>query len=241
MFTKTGPRFDDSPAVALHGVTKRFGARIAVDRLWLKVRPGEVCGLLGANGSGKSTSLRLIAGLLQPDEGEGLVLGHDLRRAAHAVRHQVGYIAQRSTLYATLSVRENLRFRAAAFGVRNPRAAAETQMRAFDLTAFADARVADLSGGWSRRVELSAVMIHSPRLLLLDEPTTGLEAMARQAIWARLTALALRQTAIVFSTHDVSEAQRCSQVLLLSDGRVCASGSPEVVAAQPTTSAGSKH
>jgi len=207
----------------------------------LKVRQGEVCGLLGANGSGKSTSLRLIAGLLRPDEGEGIVLGHDLRTAAHPVRDQVGYLAQRSTLYAALSVRENLRFRAAVFGIRDSRAAAETQMHAFDLAAYATTRVADLSGGWTRRVELAAVMIHRPRLLLLDEPTTGLDWPSRQAIWLRLVALAARQVAIILSTHDPSEAERCSQVVPLSDGRVSASDAPEVVTDQPATSAASRN
>ena len=215
MCTREPRSFESDYAVVLSGVTKRFGSRVAVNNLSLKVRPGEICALIGANGGGKTTSLRLIAGLIPADEGAGAVLGRDLRAATRAVRHKVGYLAQRCTLYGALSVRENLRFRAAVFGAADPGSAAEKQISAFGLTAFGASRVADLSGGWSRRVELAAVMIHNPRLLLLDEPTTGLDAAARESIWLRLLAFAAQGTAIVFSTHDLSDTQCCSQVVTL--------------------------
>ena len=230
MCTREPRPFDSDDAVVLAGVTKRFGSRVAVNNLSLKVRPGEICALIGANGGGKTTSLRLIAGLIPADEGAGAVLGRDLRAATRAVRHKVGYLAQRCTLYGALSVRENLRFRAAVFGAADPGSAAEKQIRAFGLTALGASRVADLSGGWSRRVELAAVMIHNPRLLLLDEPTTGLDAAARESIWLRLLAFAAQGTAIVFSTHDLGETQYCSQVVTLSTDWMPAGQAPTCAA-----------
>lgn len=230
MFTREPRSFESDDAVVMAGVTKRFGSRVAVNNLSLRVRPGEVCALIGANGGGKTTSLRLLAGLIPADEGAGTVLGADLRGAMRAVRHEVGYLAQRCTLYGALSVRENLRFRAAVFGVTDPRSTAEKQIRAFGLAAFGDTRVADLSGGWSRRVEMAAVMIHNPRLLLLDEPTTGLDAAARESIWLRLLAFAAQGTAIVFSTHDLSETQCCSQIVMLSTDRMPAAEAPTCAA-----------
>ena len=231
MFTPEGTRSAPEWAIAVRGLTKRFGQRVAIDDLTLSVRPGDICGLVGANGGGKSTSLRLLAGLIAPDRGEGFVLGCDLVRGARQVRHEVGYLAQRGTLYPTLSVRENVRFRAAVFGSRDPLRAADAQIAAFGFTEFAAVPVEQLSGGWCRQVELAAALIHRPRVLLLDEPTAGLDPAARQAIWRRLISLAAQGAAIVLSTHDFVEAQRCAHILLLSEGRIRASGSPHEVAA----------
>jgi ABC-2 type transport system ATP-binding protein len=161
-------------AIAVRGLTKRFGRRAAIHDLTLSVRPGEICGLAGANGGGKSTSLRMLAGLIPPDSGEGSVLGCDLVRTARRVRHKVGYLAQRSVLYPTLSVRENLRFRAAVFGLADPARSADMQIGAFGLGEFTAVSVGQLSGGWCRQVDLAAALIHHPRVLLLDEPTAGL-------------------------------------------------------------------
>ena len=232
MFTPETARSAPEYAIAVRGLTKRFGRRLAIEDLTLSVKSGEICGLAGANGGGKSTSLRLLAGLIAPDHGEGLVLGCDLLRSARRVRHEVGYLAQRSTLYPTLSVQENLRFRAAVFGSPDPASAADRQIDAFGLAEFTAVSVAQLSGGWCRQVELAATLIHRPRVLLLDEPTAGLDPAARQAIWRRLISLAAQGTAIVLSTHDFVEAQRCARILLLSEGRIRASGSPHEVAAQ---------
>jgi ABC-2 type transport system ATP-binding protein len=232
-WTRRAPEY----AIAVRGLGKQFGRRLAIDDLTLSVRPGEICGLTGANGGGKSTSLRLLAGLVAPDRGEGIVLGRDLVRAARRIRHEVGYLAQRNTLYSTLSVRENLRFRAAVFGSPDPARAADLQIGAFDLTEFATVSIGRLSGGWARQVELAAVLIHHPRVLLLDEPTAGLDQSARRPIWGKLTSLAMRGTAIVLSTHDSAEAERCAHILLLSDGRVRASGPPNDVISQVEASA----
>ena len=219
-------------AIFVRGLAKRFGRRVAIDDLTLSVRPGEIFGLAGANGGGKSTSLRLLAGLLAPDRGDGMVLGCDLLRGARRIRHEVGYLAQRSVLYPTLSVRENLRFRAAVFGLSDPGRKADLQIAAFGLAEFAAVAVGQLSGGWCRQVDLAAAVLHRPRVLLLDEPTAGLDPAARQAIWRRLLSLAAQGTAIVLSTHDLNEAQYCENILLLSDGRVRASGTPRKVVAQ---------
>lgn len=232
MFMPERSRSAPEYAIAVRGLTKRFGRRLAIDDLTLSVRPGEICGLAGANGGGKSTSLRLLAGLVAPDGGEGTVLGCDLLRAARRVRDRVGYLAQRSVLYPTLSVRENLRFRAAVFGLSDPARAADLQIRAFDLAEFTAVPVGQLSGGWCRQADLAAALIHRPRVLILDEPTAGLDPAARQAIWRRLISLAAQGSAIVLSTHDLNEAQRCEHILLLSDGRIRVSGSPEEVVAQ---------
>jgi ABC-2 type transport system ATP-binding protein len=216
-------------AIEVRELSKRFRRRVAIEHLALSVRPGDICALAGANGGGKSTTLRMLAGLLAADEGEGFVLGCDLRRARHLIRSRVGYLAQRGTLYSTLSVRENLRFRASLFGLPRPASVAYEQMRSFGLTDFATIAVGRLSGGWLRQVQLAAALIHRPRLLLLDEPTVGLDPAARHAVWRTLTSLAMDDTAIVLCTHDLAEAARCSQVLLLSQGRVRARGSPEDV------------
>jgi ABC-2 type transport system ATP-binding protein len=218
-------------------LSKRFGRRIAIEDLSLSVRPGEICGLAGANGGGKSTALRLLAGLLVPDSGTGNVLGRDLLRGTRQVRHHAGYLTQRSTLYPTLSVRENLRFHAAVFGLPDPAGAAERQIDAFGLGEFAANSAGELSGGWRRQVDLAAALIHRPRVLLLDEPTTGLDPAARHAIWRRLITLSAQGTAMVLATHDLGEAQRCGYIVLLSHGRVRASGPPGEVAQKVSASA----
>ena len=227
----------NSLAIEVRSLTKLFGRRLAIDGLSMQVRFGEICGLAGANGGGKSTSLRLLAGLLAPDEGTVSVLGYSLPKEMVRVRESVGYLPQRNWLYSALSVRENLRFRASVFGLKAPASATEQQIEAFGLEAFANVPVSNLSGGWTRLVELAAVLIHRPRVLLLDEPTAGLDPSARQDIWRRLTSLAAHGTAIVLSTHDLAEAQRCSHLLLLSDGQVRVQGAPEEIPNQLEASA----
>ena len=223
--------------IDVHRLSKRFGRRVAIEDLSLSVRPGEICGLAGANGGGKSTALRLLAGLLVPDSGTGNVLGRDLLRGARQVRHHVGYLAQRSTLYPTLSVRQNLRFYAAVFGLPDPACAAERQISAFGLGEFAATAAGELSGGWRRQLDLAAVLIHRPGVLLLDEPTAGLDPAARQAIWRRLVTQSAQGSAMVLATHDLGEAQRSSHIVLLSQGQVRASGPPAAVARQVPASA----
>ena len=214
------------PAIAVTGLTRRFGARTAVADLSLSVAAGEVAGLIGANGGGKTTSLRMLAGLLKPDAGAGRVLGHDLALADRGIRRDVGYMAQRFALYASLSVLDNLRFRAEVYGVPDVAHAVRRAVAEYGLTPYANLPAERLSGGWARQLQLAAALLHSPRLVLLDEPTAGLDAAARQAVWRRIASLAGAGVAVVIATHDLAEAERCSHVSVLAAGRVRAQGTP---------------
>jgi ABC-2 type transport system ATP-binding protein len=221
----------DEPVVAVTGLTRRFGARTAVADLSLSVAAGQVAGLIGANGGGKTTSLRMLAGLLKPDAGVGRVLGHDLALADRRIRHDVGYMAQRLALYPSLSVLDNLRFRAEVYGVANAVQTARGVVADFGLAPYASLPAERLSGGWARLVQLAAALMHSPRLVLLDEPTAGLDPAARQAVWQRIASLAGAGVAVVIATHDLAEAERCSHVSVLAEGRVRAQGAPRAIAA----------
>jgi len=218
-------------------VTKGYVQRVAVEKLALALRAGEVFGLVGANGGGKTTTLRILAGILKPDTADGRVLGFDLVREAGEVRRRVGYMSQRFSLYADLSVLENLRFRAQVYGSKRPRAAAETAIDDFELTEFAQSAAGRLSGGWARRLQLAAAVIHSPRLILLDEPTAGLDALSRHEVWRRIESLAAQGAGVIVSTHDLAEAERCSSAALLSEGRVVAAGTPEQIARSTSAAA----
>ncbi len=222
-----GPR---ERVLSVEGVTKRYGRRAAVEDLSLALGPGEIFGLVGGNGGGKTTTLRILGGLLAPDAGHGSVLGFDLVRRGKDIRRHVGYMSQRLSLYAELSVLENLRFRAQVYGSSRPRAVAEATLDEFDLTDYARTQAGRLSGGWARRLQLAASMIHSPRLLLLDEPTAGLDAASRQEVWRRLASKAAQGVSVIISTHDLAEAEWCTRAALLSEGRVVAVGTPEQVA-----------
>jgi ABC-2 type transport system ATP-binding protein len=216
--------------VAVEDVAKRYAQRVAVEKLTLALRAGEVFGLVGANGGGKTTTLRILAGILKPDRGRGHVLGFDLLHGASEIRERVGYMSQRFSLYADLSVFENLRFRAQVYGSNKPRAAAEAAIDDFELTEFARSAAGRLSGGWAGRLQLAAALIHSPRLILLDEPTAGLDPVSRHEVWRRIGRLAAQGAGVIVSTHDLAEAERCSGVALLSEGKIVAAGTPEQIA-----------
>ena len=219
-----------TPTVAIENVTKRYSDRAAVENLSLTLWAGQVFGLVGANGGGKTTTLRILAGILRPDQGHGLVLGFDLLRGTHAIREHVGYMSQRFSLYSDLSVFENLRFRAKVYGLNRPRIAAEAAIYDFGLSEYAHSAAGQLSGGWARRLQLAAALIHSPRLILLDEPTAGLDAISRQEVWRRIGRLAAAGAGVIVSTHDLGEAERCTHAALLSEARVVAAGTPEQIA-----------
>ena len=216
--------------VRVHGLARSFGARQALANLSLTLRGGEVLGLIGANGGGKTTSLRILAGLLAPDAGGGSVLGHDLLRDGGAIRRSIGYMSQRFSLYPNLSVIENLRFRAEVFGVERPRDAVAAVIARFGLEPFVSTAPERLSGGWARLVQLAAALVHAPRLILLDEPTAGLDASARQAVWRQVARLAGENATLIMSTHDLADANRCSRIVFLAAGVVRGSGTPEEVA-----------
>ena len=215
--------------LVVHEVSKRYGARVAIEKLELMVRAGEIFGLVGANGGGKTTALRIFAGILRPDEGSGQALGFDLTRDANEIRGHVGYMSQRLSLYADLTVFENLRFRAEVYGLHRSRAAVDKTVQEFELEAYAGSRAGQLSGGWARHLQLAAALIHAPRLILLDEPTAGLDVVSRHEVWRRIATLAAQGAAVIVSSHDLSDAERCSSAVLLSEGRTVARGTPEQI------------
>jgi ABC-2 type transport system ATP-binding protein len=236
---EAGPAFRVSAEtlVAVTDVTKRYARRVVVHKLSLHLRAGDVVGLVGSNGSGKTTALRMLAGILKPDEGHGQVLGLDLMSEAAQIRERAGYMSQALSLYADLSVFENLRFRAQVYGSGSPRAAAEAAIADFELTEFARMPAGRLSGGWGRRLQLAAALIHSPRLLLLDEPTAGLDAISRHDVWRRIGSLTAAGAGVVVSTHDLAEAERCSYAALLSEGKIVAAGTPAQIASSASAGA----
>jgi ABC-2 type transport system ATP-binding protein len=223
---------DREPLVAVESISKSYGRRTAVAGVTLALRAGEICGLVGANGSGKTTTLRMLAGILKQEGGRGRVLGFDLVRDSAKIRERVGYMSQRLSLYAELSVFENLRFCAGVYGLRHPRRAAEAAIAEFGLAPWAHSSAGSFSVGWARRLQLAASLVHSPRLVLLDEPAAGLDAGARQEVWRRIAGLAVAGAGVILSTHDLGEAERCSRALVFVDGHVVAAGTPEEIAAR---------
>ena len=227
------PRARAETAIRTQGLTRRFGERVAVDGVDLEVRAGEIFGCLGPNGSGKSTLMRMFLGLLAPSEGSVEVLGCEMPRDAERLRPQVGYMTQRFSLYEDLSVEENLDFAAEIFGLprrrRHERVAA--MLTAHGLGPWRRLRAAALSGGWKQRLALAVATIHEPALLVLDEPTAGVDPQSRREFWERLFALAAGGTTVVVSTHYMDEAVRCHRLCMLRDGRRAALGPPSALTA----------
>jgi ABC-2 type transport system ATP-binding protein len=220
------------PVIETRGLTRAFGARLAVDAVDLEVRRGEIFGCLGPNGSGKSTLMRMLLGLLQPTRGSARVLGLEMPAEAERLRPSVGYMTQRFSLYEDLSVRENLDFAARVFGLETPR----RRRRVIDvlerhgLGEYARSRAAALSGGWKQRLALAASTIHEPELLVLDEPTAGVDPQSRRAFWEELFELAGGGTTVFVSTHYMDEAVRCHRLAVLREGRRVAVGEPAALA-----------
>jgi ABC-type multidrug transport system ATPase subunit len=219
-------------AIDVAGLRKSFGQRLVVDGFDLQVAEGEVCGFLGGNGSGKTTTMRLLCGLLTPDGGGGTCLGLDILKEADAIRLQVGYMTQRFSLYGDLTIEENLQFVARLY--RMPDRAAEVRA-ALERTGLLDRRdqlAAQLSGGWKQRLALAACVLHRPRLLLLDEPTAGVDAKARREFWDLIHDLAAEGMTVLVSTHYMDEAERCTRVVYLAGGRLVVQGTAEAVVSQ---------
>jgi ABC-2 type transport system ATP-binding protein len=215
--------------IDVHDLRKNFGARVVVGGLSLQVAQGEVCGFLGANGSGKTTTIRMLCGLLVPDGGRGTCLGIDLMREAHLIRRQVGYMTQRFSFYEDLSVKETLDFVAAVYQVPNRARAVADIMGRMNLDDRATQLAGQLSGGWKQRLALAACVLHQPKLLLLDEPTAGVDAAARREFWDLIHDLAAEGLTVLVSTHYMDEAQRCKRIVYLSNGHIVAQGTPEDV------------
>ncbi len=225
-----------SLAIDVTGLCKHFNGKPVVCDLSLQVRRGEIFGFLGPNGSGKTTSIRMLCGLLTPDAGSGTCLGFDLRRQAQEIKREVGYMTQRFSLYEDLSIRENLDFIARMYGLADRHAAVERTLLKLGLHQRSGQLAGQLSGGWKQRLALAACTLHEPRLLLLDEPTAGVDPRARRAFWDEIHGLAAAGVTVLVSTHYMDEAERCHRIAYLSHGRVVVAGTPEdVVAASGLT------
>lgn len=224
----------NSPIIETRALSRDFKKTRAVDGLDLSIHPGELFGLVGPDGAGKTTTLRLLAGLLDISEGEGTVLGFDLKRQAESIKPHMGYMAQRFSLYSKLTVRENLSFFAELYDVKPQEYRERTKrLLAFaGLTEFENRRAAHLSGGMQKKLALTCTLIHRPRILLLDEPTTGVDPVSRREFWNILTDLHIEGTTILVSTPYMDEADRCSRVGLLYEGKLVECDTPQNIREQ---------
>jgi ABC-2 type transport system ATP-binding protein len=211
-------------AIDVHGMTKRFGDLTAVDHVGLEVRTGEICGFLGPNGSGKTTFIRMLCGLLRADEGSGTCLGFDVIRESEAIKRQVGYMTQRFSFWEDLTIAENLDFVARMYSLKNRRDAVRESIERLGLTQRRDQLAGELSGGWKQRLALAACLIHRPRLLLLDEPTAGVDPKARRDFWEEIHRLAGQGLTFLIATHYMDEAERCHRLAFIVRGHLLTQG-----------------
>jgi ABC-2 type transport system ATP-binding protein len=216
--------------IDVRDLRKSYGSRRVVDGLTLTVHAGEICGFLGANGSGKTTTIRMLCGLVRPDGGGGTCLGLDVIRDAPRIRLQVGYMTQRFSFYEDLTVGENLDFVASVYQLEDRRAAVADIIARMGLKDRTDQLAGQLSGGWKQRMALAACVLHRPKLLLLDEPTAGVDAKARREFWDLLHDMAADGMTVLVSTHYMDEAERCGRIVYLSEGRLVVEGTPDDVA-----------
>ncbi|MGQ0546328.1 MAG: ABC transporter ATP-binding protein [Betaproteobacteria bacterium] len=215
-------------AIDVRGLNKSFGKKHVVKDFSLQVRRGEIYGFLGPNGSGKTTSIRMICGLLKPDSGEGTCLGYDIRDSA-AVKRETGYMTQRFSLWEDLTIRENLDFVARMYGMKERKEAVAATLKELGLLNREKQLAGTLSGGWKQRLALAACMLHRPRLLLLDEPTAGVDPQARRDFWEEIHTLAASGISVLVSTHYMDEAERCHRLAYIAYGTLLATGTPEEV------------
>jgi ABC-2 type transport system ATP-binding protein len=222
--------------IDVQGITKRFGHRTVVNNIPMQVRRGEIYGFLGPNGSGKTTFLRMLCGLLLPDGGSGRCLGFDIRSESGEIKKNIGYMTQRFSFYEDLTIEENLDFIAKIYGVPERKAAVEKSLEQLGMTARRNQLAGTLSGGWKQRLALSACLIHEPQLLLLDEPTAGVDPKARRDFWEEIHQLAAGGLTVLITTHYMDEAERCHRLAYIAYGNLLASGSvAEVVKAAGLT------
>lgn len=221
------------PAVEAHELTKRFGDFVAVDHVSFAVPRGCIFGFLGPNGAGKTTTIRMLLGLVRPTAGSARVLGYDVVRQRHALRRRIGYMSQKFSLYDDLTVAENLNFYGGVYGLRG----AELRRRQAAALEMAGLRgrerelARNLAGGWKQRLALGAAILHQPEMLFLDEPTAGVDPIARRAFWDLLYNLAEAGTTVLVTTHYMDEAEQCEQLVFIQGGRLVASGSPQEIKA----------
>jgi ABC-2 type transport system ATP-binding protein len=217
-----------SDAIAVRELEKRFGAFVAVDRISFTVASGEIFGFLGANGSGKSTTIRMLCGILSPTSGGGTVAGYDIVTEAEEVKHAIGYMSQKFSLYEDLTPVENLRFYLGVYSVPE-RQWAERSEWVLEMTRLAEAKnrmTRDLPPGWRQRLALGCALLHRPRILFLDEPTSGVDPITRRHFWDFIGQLAQEGITIFVTTHYMDEARHCGRIVMINEGRIVASGSP---------------
>jgi ABC-2 type transport system ATP-binding protein len=215
--------------IDVHGLTKTFDGRAVVRNLSMQVKRGTIYGFLGPNGSGKTTTIRMLCGLLTPDEGSGTCLGYDIRTETDKIKPRVGYMTQRFSLYEDLSVRENLEFIGRIYGLAHPRAAARAAIERLGLDGREEQLAHELSGGWKQRLALGACTLPGPQLLLLDEPTAGVDPKARRDFWNEIHALAAEGLTVLVSTHYMDEAERCHEIAYIAYGELLVHGTVDHV------------
>jgi len=220
---------NDQLVIDVQGLSKSFGGRPVVRDVDIQVRRGEICGFLGPNGSGKTTTIRMLCGLLTPDAGEGTCLGYDIRRQAPLIKREVGYMTQKFSLYEDLSLRENLDFVARMYGVPDRVRVVDETLERLGLRGRQNQLAGSLSGGWKQRLALAACILHNPRLLLLDEPTAGVDPKARREFWDQIHRLAADGLTVLVSTHYMDEAERCHAIAYIAYGRLLVRGTVDSV------------
>ena len=222
------------PAVQTRGLTRRFGDLVAVRDLDLEIAPGEVFGLLGPNGSGKTTTIRMLCGLLDPSAGTARVAGVDVTESPERIKERIGYMSQKFGLYEDLTIRENLDFYAGIYGLRGAarRPRIDAVVTFIGLERRLEQLAGTLSGGWKQRLALACAILHRPPVLFLDEPTAGVDPAARRTFWRTIYDLAKGGTTVIVTTHYMDEAERCGRLAMMSGGHLIALGTPAQVAAQ---------
>jgi len=221
----------DAPVIDVKGLTKRFGERTVVDHFDIRVPKGAIYGFLGPNGSGKTTTIRMLCGLLTPDEGEGTCLGLDVRLQASRIKEEVGYMTQKFSYYEDLTIRENLDFVARMYRLDRRKQRVDDALRDLGLADRSNQLAGSLSGGWKQRLALTACLLHEPQLLLLDEPTAGVDPKARRDFWDEIRRLSAKGVTVLVSTHYMDEAVQCDFITYIAYGKKLIDGASAMIPA----------